>query len=172
MKFFFIALAAAVFAWLAYASSVFAIDLMHAQKPNSVRIPLDLPKDAEVRPAGTVHPGTFKIELSVSELLEKAAKNEHVERPLVAYDQFGNLQYWLSRRDGTFYHAYKWQEDPFRARWGGWCTYPNSTRVERGELVLEPGKEDIPILMFVAALIFLVVAAMCAVSSFDNRPWA
>ena len=78
--------------------------------PSAVILDVRGPADADVFAADQVHPGTFKIVLAPKELFTRAAAGEHPERPLVTYKVRPStnsivFQYWLPRKDGTFYFA-------------------------------------------------------------------
>lgn len=79
--------------------------------PKPITIALQIPERAEVRPASTVSPGTFKIEVSLSELLERA-KTSGAPPALVSWGndvgsiwEMLRIEYWLPRGDSTFFHA-------------------------------------------------------------------
>lgn len=76
--------------------------------PEEKQFALQLPANADIRPASDVEPGTFKIHVSLEELLAKSRSGQF-GNPIVAYgeNEYGKLhiQYWLPRNDGTFYYA-------------------------------------------------------------------
>lgn len=77
--------------------------------PEPLEIVFRVPEGAEVLPSNTVHPGTFKIDVSVETILAAATSGRHLLVTHGAYE-FNSatyqVEYWLPREDGNvFYHA-------------------------------------------------------------------
>lgn len=70
-----------------------------------------IPEGAAVFPYEQVHAGTFKIDVSVKDLVEHAEKMG--KNALISFGKYSSegigellvIQYWVSRGDSTFFHA-------------------------------------------------------------------
>lgn len=130
-----------------------------APLPEPAVFEIELPKNAELRPAEQVYPGTFRIAVSVAELLSIAEKSS--SRPIVSYglfpDKNGNkripgLHYWLERAGSSsvYYYAaalysYKPWDDRFTTK---------GAEIQGTSLIVHPQRE--PVIFVLGNLLILV----------------
>ncbi len=128
--------------------------------PEEKQYPLQLPPNADIRPASDVEPGTFKIHVSLDELLTKSRSGQF-GNPIVAYgknehDGFHrfHIQYWLPRNDGTFYYADVQKGDE---NWGhAWIS--TSWQIKNATLIATPVAA--PRDLYTASFIFAGIALL------------
>ena len=139
--------------------------------PKPVIVALPLPERAEVRPAEAVTPGTFKIKVSLQELLERAKTS--TATTLVSWGRGDTLRntlsvkYWLPRGDSTFFHA----ASSYRINWPiGVCTY-SWARTSEG-IVVTPGHADGWTGLTIAGLVvYASILAMIGLKRYHDRHW-
>jgi len=118
--------------------------------PQAASVSFPLLEKAEIFPDKQVKPGTFKIELPLPDFLDKCSSSDNI--PLASYYRFGSnmvtVEYWLSRRDGIFYHTYK----RVQVEWPTGVTTGKVT-LQNGNLILYPQRDtdDLGLLIAVGA---------------------
>lgn len=129
-----------------------SIAYLHYQvpMPQAASVSFPLLDKAENFPDKQVSPGTFKIELPLPDFLDKCSSGDII--PLASYRKLGNnmvaVEYWVSRKDGIFYHASKYAH----VEWPSGVGIGEMT-VQNGNLTLYPqrDREDLGLLIVIGA---------------------
>lgn len=109
--------------------------------PKPVAFTKIFPAGTEIVPSDRIHPGTFKIDVSMDDLCSQRVA--YIGKPLgtcslINRDSPGVVQVrcWASRGDGTFYYAHDWLQNPWRGTQFGVATIC----WENGIIRLMPGR--------------------------------
>ena len=137
--------------------------------PKPMLITVQLPERAEVRPADAVTPGTFKIESSISEILNRARTSTASTLvswgTLLTNSNCLHVNYWFPRGDSTFLHARRVED----INWPAGITTETMTMTRNGVVVTPMHYDGWFTITSLGLMAYFFILAMLGVNRYTKR---